>query len=75
MYRGRAFASHKAPRRRALVRGLNPFRALCPGSFQCDQMVRRNYSPRFKAKVAVDAVKGKKTLAKPHDVHAHEIVD
>ena len=34
---------------------------------------RRNHSPLFKAKVAVDAIKGEKTLAelsKLHDVHA-----
>ena len=39
---------------------------------------RRNHSPRFKAKVAVDAIKGEKTLAeltKLHDVHANQIVD
>ena len=39
---------------------------------------RRNHSPRFKAKVAVDAIKGEKTLAelaKVHDVHANQIVD
>ena len=39
---------------------------------------RRNHPPLFKAKVAVDAIKGDKTLAelaKPHDVHANQIVD
>ena len=39
---------------------------------------RRNHSPTFKAKVALDAVKGDKTLAelaKHHDVHANQIVD
>jgi transposase len=39
---------------------------------------RRNHSPAFKAKVALDAVKGEKTLAelaKLHDVHANQIVD
>jgi transposase-like protein len=39
---------------------------------------RRNHSPIFKAKVAVDAIKGEKTLAelaKLHDVHANQIVD
>ena len=39
---------------------------------------RRNHSPLFKAKVAVDAIKGEKTLAelsKLHDVHANQIVD
>ena len=39
---------------------------------------RRNHSPLFKAKVAVDAIKGEKTLAelaKFHDVHANQIVD
>ena len=39
---------------------------------------RRNHSPAFKAKVAVDAVKGEKTLAelaKLHDVHPNQIVD
>lgn len=39
---------------------------------------RRNHSPLFKAKVAIDAIKGEKTLAelaKLHDVHANQIVD
>ena len=39
---------------------------------------RRNHSPTFKAKVAMDAIKGDKTLAelaKIHDVHANQIVD
>ena len=39
---------------------------------------RRNHSPLFKARVAIDAVKGEKTLAelaKLHDVHANQIVD
>jgi len=39
---------------------------------------RRNHSPTFKAKVALDAIKGDKTLAelaKMHDVHANQIVD
>ena len=39
---------------------------------------RRNHSPLFKAKVAVDAIRGEKTLAelaKLHDVHANQIVD
>ena len=39
---------------------------------------RRNHSPLFKAKVAVDAIKGERTLAelsKLHDVHANQIVD
>ena len=39
---------------------------------------RRNHSPLFKAKVAVDAIKGERTLAelsKLHDVHATQIVD
>jgi len=39
---------------------------------------RRNHSPLFKAKVAVDAIKGEKTLAelaKLHDVHPNQIVD
>ena len=38
----------------------------------------RNHSPTFKAKVAVDAIKGEKTLAelaKMHDVHTNQIVD
>ena len=37
---------------------------------------RRNHSPLFKAKVAIDAVKGEKTLAelaKVHDVHPNQI--
>ena len=40
--------------------------------------LRRNHSPLFKAKVAVDAIRGEKTLAelaKLHDVHANQIVD
>ena len=39
---------------------------------------RRNHSPTFKARVALDAVRGEKTLAelaKLHDVHANQIVD
>ncbi len=39
---------------------------------------RRNHSAIFKAKVAVDAIKGDKTLAelsKAHDVHQNQIVD
>ena len=39
---------------------------------------RRNHSPTFKAKVAVDAIGGERTLAelaKLHDVHANQIVD
>ena len=39
---------------------------------------RRNHSPLFKAKVAVDAIRGERTLAelaKLHDVHANQIVD
>lgn len=39
---------------------------------------RRNHSPLFKAKVAIDAIRGEKTLAelaKLHDVHANQIVD
>ena len=39
---------------------------------------RRNHSPIFKAKVALDAIKGEKTLAelaKLHDVHSNQIVD
>ena len=39
---------------------------------------RRNHSPVFKAKVAVDAIKGEKTLAelaKLHDVHPNQIND
>jgi transposase len=37
---------------------------------------RRNHSPGFKAKVALTAIKGEKTLdelAQPHDVHATQI--
>jgi transposase-like protein len=39
---------------------------------------RRNHSPTFKAKVALDALRAEKTLAelaKQHDVHANQIVD
>ena len=39
---------------------------------------RRNHSAIFKAKVAVDAIKGEKTLAelaKMHDVHSNQILD
>lgn len=39
---------------------------------------RRNHSPTFKAKVAVEAIRGERTLAelaKLHDVHANQIVD
>ena len=39
---------------------------------------RRNHSALFKAKVALDAIRGEKTLAelsKVHDVHANQIVD
>ena len=39
---------------------------------------RRNHSAIFKAKVALDAVRGEKTLAelaKVHDVHPNQIVD
>ena len=39
---------------------------------------RRNHSPLFKAKVALDAIEGEKTLAelaKLHDVHPNQIVD
>ena len=39
---------------------------------------RRNHSPVFKAKVALDAIKGEKTLAelaKVHDVHPNQIND
>ena len=39
---------------------------------------RRNHSPMFKAKVALDAIKGEKTLAelaKLHDVHPNQIND
>jgi transposase len=39
---------------------------------------RRNHSPAFKAKVALSAIRGEKTLAelaKLHDVHANQIVD
>lgn len=38
--------------------------------------VRRNHSPTFKAKVALAAIKGKKTLAKlaqQFDVHPNQI--
>ena len=37
---------------------------------------RRNHSPAFKAKMAVDAIRGEKTLAelaKVHDVHPNQI--
>lgn len=39
---------------------------------------RRNHSPIFKARVALAAIKGDKTLAelaKLHDVHSNQIVD
>ena len=39
---------------------------------------RRNHSAVFKAKVAVDAIRGEKTLAelaKVHDVHANQITE
>ena len=39
---------------------------------------RRNHSGAFKAKVAVDAIRGEKTLAelaKAHDVHPHQITE
>ncbi|MGH8041912.1 MAG: transposase, partial [Rudaea sp.] len=39
---------------------------------------RRTHSPAFKAKVALDAIRGEKTLndlAKQHDVHPHQFVD
>ena len=39
---------------------------------------RRNHCAIFKAKVALDAIRGEKTLAelaKVHDVHPNQIVD
>lgn len=39
---------------------------------------RRTHSPTFKAKAALDAVRGEKTqaeLAKQHDVHPNQIID
>ena len=39
---------------------------------------RRNHSPVFKAKVAIDAIRGDKTLAelaKVHDVHPNQITE
>jgi len=39
---------------------------------------RRNHSPEFKAKVALDAIKGELTMAelvKKYDVHANQITD
>ena len=39
---------------------------------------RRNHSPTFKAKVALDAIRGDKTLAelaKLHDVHPNQITE
>lgn len=39
---------------------------------------RRNHSPAFKAKVALEAIRGDKTLAelaKLHDVHPNQITD
>ena len=39
---------------------------------------RRNHSAAFKAKVALDAIRGEKTLAelaKQHDVHPNQITD
>ena len=37
---------------------------------------RRNHSPAFKARVALDALKGEKTvaeIAKQYDVHPHQV--
>lgn len=70
-----AFASHRVLHRRALVRGLRHLQALCPGSGQCEQMSCRDHPPQFRAKVPVDAVRGKRTLAKLRDVQAQQIVD
>ena len=39
---------------------------------------RRNHSPAFKAKVALDAIRGEKTIAElceKHDLHANQIAD
>ncbi|MGF7191924.1 transposase-like protein [Robbsia andropogonis] len=36
---------------------------------------RRNHSPPFKAKVALDAIRGENTLGKLHDVHPNQITD
>src|SRR4051812_3555661 len=39
---------------------------------------RRNHSPAFKAKVALDAIRGEKTVAElceKHDLHANQIAD
>ena len=39
---------------------------------------RRNHSPAFKAKVALDAIRGDKTIAElceKHDLHANQIAD
>jgi transposase-like protein len=39
---------------------------------------RRNHSPKLKAKVALDAIRGEKTLAQlaqQHDVHPNQISD
>ena len=41
-----------------------------------DRRPRRNHSPAFKAKAAVDAIKGEKTLielAQAHDVHPNQV--
>jgi transposase-like protein len=43
-----------------------------------NKRLRRTHSPAFKAKVALDAVRGEKTLnelAKLHDVHPNQILD
>ena len=40
--------------------------------------LRRNHSPAFKAKVALDAIRGEKTiveLCEKHDLHANQIAD
>ena len=48
------------------------------GESRMSRRARRNHSPAFKAKVALAAIKGEKTLAElaqQYDVHANQITD
>ena len=48
------------------------------GESRISRRARRNHSPAFKAKVALAAIKGEKTLAElaqQYDVHANQITD